>query len=50
MDIVGETSGENATITLSLKDTPDSHWVILDPTNQTLYLNATGNNTLDRDV
>ncbi|XP_078577750.1 protocadherin-15-like isoform X4 [Branchiostoma floridae x Branchiostoma japonicum] len=49
MDIVGETSGENATITLSLKDTPDSHWVILDPTNQTLYLNVTGNNTLDRD-
>ncbi|XP_078659231.1 protocadherin-15-like isoform X4 [Branchiostoma floridae x Branchiostoma belcheri] len=49
MDIVGETSGENATITLSLKNTPDSHWVILDPINQTLYLNVTGNNTLDRD-
>ncbi|KAI8521721.1 Protocadherin-15 [Branchiostoma belcheri] len=49
MDIVGETSGENATITLSLKNTADSHWVILDPINQTLYLNVTGNNTLDRD-
>ncbi|KAF3704406.1 Protocadherin-15 Precursor [Channa argus] len=47
MQINGVAQGPNRTISLSLRDN-NNYWVILDPSNQALYLNSTGR-VLDRD-